>query len=344
MSTAIFAAPLYVPKFREVDANGNPLAGGKVYTYVAGTTTPVASYPTFDDALAGTNANANPVVLDANGEASIFVQVGAYKIALYDSTDVLRYTLDDIYAGGSGTPVEVPGASTDTGIEWLLETATPVYVSGTEFTVTGNLATRYHAGRRLKTSNAPGTVYATVVSSSYSAPNTTVTVVCDSSALQAGLNTVWYGINSNNAHPSHRDVLTAVAAIKNGDMTGFGSATKVTAWTGELDNVGALSGAAEFTTPTFTAKYPGKYAVDVSIEFADSGTDVAVTGYIYVNGVAVRQSVNRSDDTANEIKSMHLHWLGTLAAGGTVEVYVLGSANTTVKGTSGTSLEVARVA
>ena len=58
-----------------VAASGAPLSGGKVYTYAAGTTTPQT---TWSDA-AGTVANANPVILDSRGEASIF-WVGTYKI------------------------------------------------------------------------------------------------------------------------------------------------------------------------------------------------------------------------------------------------------------------------
>jgi hypothetical protein len=36
-----------VPFLQFVDANGAPLAGGKLYTYVAGTTTPLATYTTY---------------------------------------------------------------------------------------------------------------------------------------------------------------------------------------------------------------------------------------------------------------------------------------------------------
>ena len=49
-------------------ANGIPLVGGKVYTYSAGTTTPLATYT---DA-GGSTPNANPVVLDSRGEGSIW--------------------------------------------------------------------------------------------------------------------------------------------------------------------------------------------------------------------------------------------------------------------------------
>jgi len=44
------------PKAQFFDANGNPLVGGKVYTYAAGTSTPLS---TFTDASEGT-ANTNP--------------------------------------------------------------------------------------------------------------------------------------------------------------------------------------------------------------------------------------------------------------------------------------------
>ena len=45
------------------DDNGNPLTGGKVYTYAAGTTTPLATYTTSTGAV----ANTNPIILDAAG-------------------------------------------------------------------------------------------------------------------------------------------------------------------------------------------------------------------------------------------------------------------------------------
>ena len=81
-------------KFRALDDSGNPLAGGKLYTYAAGTTTPQTSY-----AAASGGANANPVVLDANGEASVYLDPSlAYKFVLKTSADVTRWTEDDIRA------------------------------------------------------------------------------------------------------------------------------------------------------------------------------------------------------------------------------------------------------
>ena len=82
-------------KFQALDSNGDPLSGGKVYTYIAGTSTPAATYPTETDADAGTNANANPVILDSRGEASI-VAAGAVKIILKDSDDNTINTTDYI--------------------------------------------------------------------------------------------------------------------------------------------------------------------------------------------------------------------------------------------------------
>ncbi len=70
---------------------GAPLVGGKVYTYDAGTNSP---RPTYADA-AGTVPNANPVVLDARGEATIFWS-GAYKVVLKDAADVTIWTVDNV--------------------------------------------------------------------------------------------------------------------------------------------------------------------------------------------------------------------------------------------------------
>lgn len=79
------------------DNSGNVLTGGKIYTYLAGTTTPAATYTT----SAGAFAWSNPIVLDASGRVSgsgeIWVSDSiSYKFILKDSNDVLIATYDNI--------------------------------------------------------------------------------------------------------------------------------------------------------------------------------------------------------------------------------------------------------
>ncbi len=67
--------------------DGLPLNGGKLHFYVVNSTTPKDTYPTYADALAQTNANANPVVLDAYGRAAVWIR-GPIKIVRTTSADV----------------------------------------------------------------------------------------------------------------------------------------------------------------------------------------------------------------------------------------------------------------
>lgn len=80
------------PKMQFFDANGNPLVGGKLYTYAAGTTTPLATYT---DSGAGT-PNANPVILDSRGEASVWLGTSLYYMELKTSADVLIWNADNV--------------------------------------------------------------------------------------------------------------------------------------------------------------------------------------------------------------------------------------------------------
>lgn len=83
--------PFLAGKFRAFDEEGAPLAGGKLYTYKAGSDDPKATYTDFT----GATPNANPVVLDSDGEANVWLQ-GAYKMVLKDANDVLQWTVDNI--------------------------------------------------------------------------------------------------------------------------------------------------------------------------------------------------------------------------------------------------------
>jgi len=80
------------PKLQFLDNNGVPLSGGKVYTYAAGTTTPLTTYTD----STGNTANSNPVVLNSRGECNIWLETFSYKFKLTTSTDVEVWTVDNI--------------------------------------------------------------------------------------------------------------------------------------------------------------------------------------------------------------------------------------------------------
>lgn len=79
------------PKLQFFGTDGLPLVGGKLYTYAAGTTTPLATYTDHTQA----NQNTNPVILDSAGQASVWLtDTTTYKYVLTDANDVLLFTVD----------------------------------------------------------------------------------------------------------------------------------------------------------------------------------------------------------------------------------------------------------
>jgi len=83
------------------DDGGNPLAGGKIFTYTAGTTTPQVTYTT----AAGNIAHSNPIVLDASGRVNeIWLTAGVtYKFVIEDSVGNLIGTFDNIVGVNDAT-------------------------------------------------------------------------------------------------------------------------------------------------------------------------------------------------------------------------------------------------
>jgi len=78
------------------DNNGQPLSGGKIYTYAAGTTTPQATYTS----ALGVTPHANPIVLDSAGRVpggEIWLTDSLiYKFVIETSLAVLIGTYDNI--------------------------------------------------------------------------------------------------------------------------------------------------------------------------------------------------------------------------------------------------------
>jgi hypothetical protein len=101
------------------DRNGAPLAGGLLYTYNAGTTTPVSTYTS----RSGSAFNTNPIVLDSAGRtpAEIWLEGGVlYKFVLKDSTFVQIGSYDNIPAVNDPTTtnnlITVAGTNALTGL------------------------------------------------------------------------------------------------------------------------------------------------------------------------------------------------------------------------------------
>lgn len=94
---------------QQFDSLGNPLNGGLLYTYAAGTTTPQSAYQ--DSAL--TIPYPNPITLDSAGRVpQLFFADGSIKIRLTNAAGVVQLAQDGILVigassgGGGGSPVD----------------------------------------------------------------------------------------------------------------------------------------------------------------------------------------------------------------------------------------------
>jgi len=99
---AVYLSPFGGVGAQFFDNTGNPLAGGKIFSYAAGTNTPQATYTTY----LGNVAHSNPIILDAAGRTpaggEIWLEVTqVYKFVLQTSANVLIGTFDNIVGAGS---------------------------------------------------------------------------------------------------------------------------------------------------------------------------------------------------------------------------------------------------
>lgn len=212
-----------------IDANGDPLVGGTIETYLAGTTTPETTYT--DD----TGGTAQGVVMTLNSlgyptNGPVWMLGGVpLKFIIKNALGVVQSTFDDV--SGIGDTSTVPD-------QWQLFGTAPTYISATSFSVVGDQTNLFQAQRRLKSTNNGGTVYSTVSGPSFGAGITTVTVVNTSGVLDVGMSAVSYGgitpIDSSMPNifsmpPTRQTVLSGPVATSGlssfGGSTGSGTVT-----------------------------------------------------------------------------------------------------------------------
>lgn len=116
----VFLSPVGGAGAQFLDNSGDPLTGGFLYTYAAGTTTLENTYTSID----GGTPNSNPIVLDAAGrpESEVWLTGGiAYKFVLRDSAAALLGTWDDIYGISDNSA---------NGVAWADITGEPTTLAG----------------------------------------------------------------------------------------------------------------------------------------------------------------------------------------------------------------------
>jgi hypothetical protein len=103
---SVILSPIGGAAWQFFNNDGTVLAGGKIYTYAAGTSTAAPTYTTYTGSIAHTN----PIILDSAGRVpsgQIWLSFGvSYKFIIRDSANALIGTFDNIAGSGTGNNVE----------------------------------------------------------------------------------------------------------------------------------------------------------------------------------------------------------------------------------------------
>ena len=103
------------------DSLGNILAGGKLFTYQAGSSTPLATYTTVN----GNITNANPIILGSDGKLpnELWLQYGySYKFVLQTASSVSVNTYDNISGILTTIPTATPSVPSGCILIWSSST------------------------------------------------------------------------------------------------------------------------------------------------------------------------------------------------------------------------------
>jgi len=274
--TAVLLSPLFQ---QYSDANGNPLSGGKIYSYLAGTLTPQATYT---DAT-GLIATDNPIELDSAGRPPVggVWGSGTYYFELKDSAGVTVGTIDNvtaIYGAGDMTKAVYDAANIAQQLVGLtaVQTVTSKTFTGSTINGSSNTLSNLYGG---KTSAA--TTSGTSVDISTTVPSTA-----------SRIDLIFAGVSTNGTS-------NPVIQIGSGSYTtsGYGGATTIIA--NGVSPVTAAYGASGFQVPSALAanaiigimtlhKFAGTNTWDAIGQFYIGSTTLQTTGQVTLGGTLDR--------------------------------------------------------
>jgi hypothetical protein len=108
--------------------------------------------------------------------------------------------------------------------EWTDLGHTPTRTGNTTFTIPTDVTSYYTVGRRVKCTDS-STLYGTISASSYSSPNTTITLDLDSGALSASLTNIYVSILKPAANSMHANLGRKGTAIASASTVDLSAAT-----------------------------------------------------------------------------------------------------------------------
>lgn len=306
-----------------LDNNGNPLSAGKLYTYLAGTTTNSTVYTT----SAGTIAHTNPIILDAGGRVSnggeIWGTSGvAYKFVLQDATSNLIATWDNIPTtssalNGTGTNNAVPYFNSS----GVFSSGSNLTFNGTDLSIAGavNSATLSTSGNATVTgtiastggitSATPAVTQSASDSSTKIATTEFVKKYAPSAKIQPISASVASGALTITLNPTYLDFRSSTA--NSGTITSLAVPSAITL------TVPSGTGLGAYSTFTFTAGTGGVSSTTLTVT-ATGGTILpgqVITGTGIVGTVTI---LNQLTGTTGSTGTYTMSSAQTISAGTTI--------------------------
>ena len=321
MATVVLC-PQFGNGYQAFTAGGVPLNGGLLNTYLAGSSTPAATYTT----SLGNTQHANPIQLNSDGRppgGEVWLLQGqAYKFVLTDSTGANSLTWDNIT--GINDAAALIGTITAAVLPVI-----PVVLGGTGQTTTNAALDALHTSQAFVTS--AGTLNLNAVSSSYVQVlgNTSITAVTLNDGWERTLlfnSAVAISSNSTLLLPGRTTITTAPGdtAIVRGESVSVArvvmfqraaaSATVTQIAVSLTGNVALNNTGTYFDGPSVTQGTVGTWFASGTVALNDTAGASTMNLKLW-DGTTIMASATISSDAANARRSVALSGLITNPAG-----------------------------